>query len=350
MKTQPKMVITPESLPVTVENFVRAETDMYFAKTALNGGFARFRHYRQMAEIDKQDVVRMNRDTIYSRGVFDLNAAPLTITLPDTRKRFMSMQVISEDHYTIEVVYAPGRFIYTKDKVGTRYVFIIIRTLADPQNWLDLKAANALQDAIKVEQPRSGWFETPNWDLGSQSKIREALIDLGPFCGAKPMFGRSREVHPVSHLIGSAIRWGGNPKSAAVYLVGFPKANDGRIVHRLTVKDVPVDGFWSISLYNANGYFEKNDFDAYSLNSLTAKPDADGSITIQFGGCGKDVPNFLPIIPGWNYMVRLYRPGPEILTGKWTFPDITQVDSNGVRNEYPGQNWFRADSLKRKEG
>ena len=89
-----------------------------------------------MASIDKQDVVRMNRDTLYSSGVFDLEAAPVTIALPDAGKRFMSMQVISQDHFTTEVVYAPGRYTYTKDKVGTRYVFIIVRTLADPaETW-----------------------------------------------------------------------------------------------------------------------------------------------------------------------------------------------------------------------
>ena len=41
--------------------------------------------------------------------------------------------------------------------------------------------------------------------------------------------------------------------------------------HRLTVGQVPVDGFWSISLYNAEGYFQNNDRHAYSLNNLTAR-------------------------------------------------------------------------------
>jgi hypothetical protein len=58
----------------------------------------------------------------------------VTITLPDPGKRFMSMQVISEDHYTIDVVYAPGRHTYTKDSVGSRYVFLGVRTLANPED------------------------------------------------------------------------------------------------------------------------------------------------------------------------------------------------------------------------
>jgi hypothetical protein len=47
---------------------------------------------------------------------------------------------------------------------------------------------------------------------------------------------------------------------------------------------------------------------------------------IQFGGCGEDTANCLPITPGWNYMVRLYRPRPEVLDGTWTFPEAEPVD------------------------
>ena len=145
-----------EAIPVTLDNFIRAETDMYFGISVADGGFGKLKHKRQMADIDKQDVVRMNRDTIYSSGVFDLDAAPVTIILPDAGNRFMSMQVISEDHFTIGVEYAPGKFTYAKEKAGTRYVFIIIRTLANPENPADMKEANVLQDAIKVEQAATG--------------------------------------------------------------------------------------------------------------------------------------------------------------------------------------------------
>src|SRR5262245_979308 len=123
-----------KAVPVTVANFVRAETDVYFGIAARKGGFGRLNHNRQMIPVDRQDVVRMNRDTIYSSGVFDLDAAPVSISLPEPGKRFMSIQVISEDHYTLEVGYAPGRFTCTKQKVDTRYVVIAIRTLANPRD------------------------------------------------------------------------------------------------------------------------------------------------------------------------------------------------------------------------
>ena len=314
--------VSAAKVAVTLDNFIRAETDMYFGKLVADGGFGRFKHSRNVAEIDKQDVVRMNRDTIYSSGVFDLDASPLSVTLPDPGGRFMSMQVVSEDHFVTEVVYAPGTFRYTAEKVGTRYVGIIIRTLANPEAPADVKQANALQDAIQSGQVSAGKWEAPNWDSASQAIIREALNVLGSVKGETHgwTFGTRKEVDPVLHLIGTAMGWGGNPASAAVYRSEYPKANDGRTVHKLTVRNVPVDGFWSISVYNSKGFFEKNERGAYSVNNLTARPNADGSFTIQFGGCDGRTPNCIPTPPGWNYAVRLYRPRKEILDGTWQFP------------------------------
>ena len=80
------------SVPVTAENFVRAESDLYLSTVAVKeGGFGKFEHHRELAPIDAQTVIRMNRDTLYSAAVFDLDAGPATITLPAAGKRFMSL-------------------------------------------------------------------------------------------------------------------------------------------------------------------------------------------------------------------------------------------------------------------
>jgi hypothetical protein len=101
-----------------------------------------------------------------------------------------------------------------------------------------------------------------------------------------------------------------------------PEKNDGVTVYKLKAPgNVPVDGFWSISVYNADGFFQKNAYDAYSLNNITAKTGSDGSVDVQFGGCDGNIPNCLPITQAWNYTVRLYRPRAEILDGTWKFPE-----------------------------
>lgn len=127
-------------------------------------------------------------------------------------------------------------------------------------------------------------------------------------------------------MIGTSAGWGGNPDKDATYLSFTPSKNDGNTIYKLNVKDVPVDAFWSVSLYNAAGYYEKNPYNAYSLNNLTSKKNPDGSVSIQFGGCDGKIPNCLPIMKGWNYTVRLYRPRAEILSGKWKFPEPQAVN------------------------
>jgi hypothetical protein len=312
----------PEIIPVTVESFTRAETDMYFGHAVADGGFARLHHFRELMPIGAQSVVRANRDTLYSSGVFDLDAGPVTITLPDPGDRFMSIQVFDEDEYVVEVAYGAGRRTYSRERVGTRYMMAGMRILVNPDDPADVATVHALQDAMTVEQKVHGTFEPPSWDPVSQRKVRDALIVLGgTLPDSRRMFGAKGEVDPLRHLIGAATAWGGNPEKDALYMSVVPPRNDGKTLYRLTVKDVPVDGFWSISVYNADGYFEKNDRNAYTLNNLTAAKNPDGSVTVQFGGCDGAVRNCLPITPGWNYWVRLYRPRREALNGAWTFPD-----------------------------
>jgi hypothetical protein len=254
--------------------------------------------------------------------VFDLDAGPVTITLPDAGKRFMSMQVIDEDQYTPMVVYRPGSYPLTRARmIGTRYVLTAVRTLVDPSDAKDVAQVHALQDAIKVNQKSPGKFDVPSWEQASQKKVREALLALGStLADTKRMFGTKDQVDPVRRLIGAAMAWGGNPEKEAIYLNVTPSKNDGATVYKLNAKSVPVDGFWSISVYNAEGYYQKNPYDAYTLNNITAKNGADGAVAVQLGGCDGKIANCLPTMPGWNYMVRLYRPHSEILNGQWSFP------------------------------
>lgn len=315
-------------VPVTVDNFARAESDLYLNNAVKDaGGIGKLLHHREPARIDKQPVVRMNRDTLYSSAVIDLDAGPVTVEMPDAGQRFMSLQVINEDHYTRNVFYGTGSHKLNRSSVGTRYALLAFRTLVDPNDPGDIKQVHALQDAIKIDQEARGKLELPNWDQASQKSIRDALLILNDHTGGfAHAFGAKGQVDPVRHLIGTAAGWGGNPDKDASYLSVTPEKNDGTTVYKLTVGEVPVDAFWSISVYDAKGYFEKNPYDAYTLNNITAKKSADGSVAVQFGGCDGKIPNCLPVMKGWNYTVRLYRPRTEILDGKWAFPAAKPVD------------------------
>jgi hypothetical protein len=313
------------SEPVTVDNFVRAETDVAFKRYVDQGAFAKLFHIRQPTPLDKQDIIRMNRDTLYSAAVFDLTS-PVTIIKPETGGRFLSMQLINQDHSMVAVEHDAGRFELTQDRIGTRYVMALFRTFVDAASKKDIEAANAIQDRIAFVQAEKGQFEVPDWDVKSLGKVRDALNVLSAtLSDASGMFGKKEELNPIHHLLGASFGWGGNPKEAAMYLNGAPEMNDGTIPHSLTVKDVPVNGFWSITVYNANGFMEKNDLNAYSFNNVTAKANEDGGYTINFGGCKDGRVNCLPVGKGWNYVVRLYQPKKEILEGSWSFPEAKPI-------------------------
>src|SRR5260221_12375844 len=272
---------------VTVEDYNRAQTDVNFAGVVKMGGFGKFRHGRELAPPVQQGIVRPNRDTLYSFAIADLDAGPATITLPDAGKRYMGMQVVNQDQYPQATYYEAGTHTLTREMIGRRYAIVVVRFLVDFSNKEDVRQVHALQDAIKFSQERPGAFEIPHWDEASLKKVKAALLQLGTTVSdTRRMFGANEnEVDAVKHLIGSAMLWGGYPEKDALYLPIPPARNDGSTIHKLTFGDVPVDGFWSLTVYNSEGYLQPNQYNAYSVNSITAKKGPDGAITIQFGGC-----------------------------------------------------------------
>ncbi|MBV8103231.1 MAG: DUF1214 domain-containing protein [Hyphomicrobiales bacterium] len=312
---------------VTVDNFPRAESDLNFSVVVKEAGLGKFIHQRAPQALNKQTAAHTERDLFVSKAVFDLDAGPVTITLPDAGSRFLSMQIVDEDAYTPEVDYAPARVTLSKEKIGARYALATVRILVNPDDPKDIDAAHALQDAIKVEQPGGpGAFRIPNWDAAGQVDVRTGLMVLAETLpDAKGMFGPRSSVDPVRRLIGSASAWGGAPQTDLLTFSVTPERNDGRTAYRLSLKDVPVDGFWSVSVYNARGFFDPNPQNAYSLDSASAKPGPDGTTEIQFGGCDGKALNCLPAPADWNYVLRLYRPRPAAFEGTWAAPAARPV-------------------------
>ena len=149
--------------PVTIDTFVRAESDVAIKKFYEGFGLSTLYHNWGPIPIDKQTVIRMNRDTLYSSAVIDLTK-PATVIMPATGGRYMSLHVINQDHYSYAMT-KPGRYELTREKVGTRYAYLIIRTFIDGDDPEAIKAANATQDEIKIEGGGSGPLEIPNWNI-----------------------------------------------------------------------------------------------------------------------------------------------------------------------------------------
>ena len=309
--------------PVTLQNFVRAETDHMFRLNmeTVGVGVGVLVHGRVPTTPDNQPVIRMNQDTLYSGIILDLSQ-PVEFTLPDLGDRYISMHVINQDHYMF-VETEPGTYNLTEESVGTRFAFVNVRIFVDVTDPEDIAKVHAGQDRLAVAGGGSGPFDAPDWDLEDLRQTRAALsnvVSLG--FSTFHAFGTEQETRPIDHLFGAAAAWGGLPRTAALYEISSVGDNDGVTPHIVTVGDVPVNAFWSITVYNADGYLEANDLGRNSLNNVTAAANEDGSTTIHFGACDNGQANCLPITDGWNYTVRLYEPREEVLNGSWSFPAI----------------------------
>lgn len=316
---------TTAAPPVTADNFPRVESDLAIRKVHDQVGLSTILHDRRPTPLEDQKIIRMNRDTLYSYAILDLTE-PGRVTLPVTDGRYMSLHVINQDHYC-RVFASPGTYEIRQEDVGTRYAYCFFRTFVDMSDENDLRKANGFQDEVIVEGGADAPLDVPDWDVDEASRIRDALLVLSStIADTSQHFGQPEQTTPIHHLIGAAMGWAGMPKENAMYTNFVPAQNDGRVPHVLTVRDVPVDAFWSVTVYNADGYIEPNERGVYAFNDRTAQPNQDGSYTIHFGGCDDlDKKNCLDIPAGWNYIFRMYEPRQEIIDGTWTVPPAVPV-------------------------
>ncbi|MCV2396140.1 DUF1254 domain-containing protein [Actinotalea sp. M2MS4P-6] len=313
------------TVTVSVDNFVRAETARMLDATAQRaGGVNRWWHLRGPVPLDAQTVIRMNRDTLYSSAVLDLREGA-ELTIPDPGDRYLSVMVINEDHYINRLLRDPGTHRLTVEEYDTEFVAVAARIFADPDDPADVSAVNRLQDGLRIDAGAAGPYTHPDYDPASLDATRELLLRLGAGVpDSRRTFGSAGEVDPVRHLTGTAIGWGGLPESEAYYAIETAPRPVGH--RRIEFRDVPVDAFWSFSVYDRDGYFAANPADRYSFNSVTAAADDDGAVVIDLDTEDRGYRNHLYVMDGWNYAIRFYRPRAEILDGRWTPPVPVPAD------------------------
>ncbi len=234
--------------------------------------------------------------------------------------------VVNEDHHVGGVLHAAGEHRLTQEQYGSRYVLVVVRILVDPTAAADVAAVGELQDRTTIASASSEPFVSPDYDAASLDATRNALLELAKGLDSfDRTFGARDDADPVRHLIGCAAGWGGLPTSEATYVGVDPGTGPGH--YELVFADVPVDAFWSVSVYNAAGFFEPNEKNLYTVNSVTGVRNDDGSITVRFipDTSGDVPPNAIVTPEGWNYLIRLYRPRAEILDGIWTPPVLKAV-------------------------
>ena len=264
---------------VSPDNFARAESDLYFGNIVKDDGFGKFFILRELTPIDHQLVIRANRDTLYSAAVFDLDAGPVTVTLPDAGDRFMSMQVIDEDHYTHAVIYDEGEHTITRDRSAPATSPSPCASSSTPATRTMSRLCTDFRTASSSTRT-SPAASTSQLGSGEPEDCSRRTGDAGDHAARHQAHLR----HQGGHRPGAAPgrvgqRVGRQPGERCALPHRRPRKTMARRCTRSTIGDVPVDGFWSVTVYNKDGYFAPNPQNAYSFNNVTAEKGKDGNTT-----------------------------------------------------------------------
>lgn len=303
------------------ETFIRAETDNMYVQMIKNaGGTNQFFHFRTPTPLDQQTVIRMNRDVLYSGGVFDAEEG-LEITFPEMPdNRYASIYILDNDHYVQEIIYKPG--VYNV-KGNTRFLYVIVRVqVFKAQDAEEIKMVNNLQDQFIVKSVTNEEFPEFKWELASLDSLRAVYNkESANYSSWKGMQGKRGKVNEKTRHIAAAAAWGLLPEEAATYLNYKPKESDKAKCYSATYQVPENDGFWSITVYGEDGYIKSENC---LLNGSNVTLNDDHTFTVFYGSkevCG-DVPNRLDTPDGWNILFRIYRPGESVLDGSFTLPEV----------------------------
>ena len=306
-------------IKVTPATYIRAESDRSFGNIAQQaGGVNRWFKIRLPTPLDKQTVVRMNRDTLYSASIVGTSKGA-TVTIPKMPDgRFLSVQLIDNDHYAPAVHYEPGTYELPHD---TQYLCVVVRIqLLNPKDSAEIALVNQLQDQVVIKAKSHDSFPPFKWDMDSLKAMTAAYEkESAQYSSWQGMMGPRGRVDEKTRHIAAAAAWGLNPEWDATYL-NYSGRHDGKVCHKATYQVPENKAFWSITVYGADGYMKSDD---NIVNSSNVKLNADGTFTVYFGSkalCG-DVPNRVDATQGWNFLMRIYRPGPSVLNSTYTLPE-----------------------------
>lgn len=324
-----KQGLLEANVKVTPETYIRAETDRQFAEIAkMAGGINRFYHFRSPTPLDKQNVVRMNRDTLYSMGIVDTSKGA-TITVPELPKdRYVSVYLVDNDHYTPFVIYSAGTHELPKD---TKYLALGIRIqVFNPKDPNEIALVNKLQDQFVIRANSVDPLPDFQWDLSSLKTLTAQYEkDSAQYSSWKGMQGPRGKVDEKTRHIAAAAAWGLFPEWDATYL-NYSGGHDPQVCHRATYNVPENNAFWSITVYGNDGFMKSEN---NIVNSSNVKLNADGTFTVYFGAenlCGV-VPNRLDVTEGWNFLMRVYRPGASVLDGSYEMPKAVALQNKEVK-------------------
>ncbi|PSU36346.1 hypothetical protein [Photobacterium lutimaris] len=289
------------AVPVTMDNYVVAESDWYFSGVQNKVGVNTWMHDDPVS-IDNQQVIRSNRDVVYSIAIVDVSEGA-TFTVPLSGE-FQIIHIIDEHHLFHQVVKNGETLEVSADDIQGEYVYLLART-RDNGDYEDTKKRQSqLKFEAKAERP----YQSKGYDAEELIAFREELVRQvndgeQPIAG-HDAFGKTLEdVNPHNYLYAAAYGWGGLPMDTAQYV---PLQITSDKCQTWTLEKPALDwdnnGYLSATFYGADGWIHENDFyiPHYEMkdngNSFTFTTNCQvgtGNATVEKGG---------------NFLIRMYLP------------------------------------------
>ncbi len=310
-----------DGVEITKENFIHADsTRAYFKELDKAGKVNVIRPERELITADTQDVIRMNRDTLYTRIILDVKGGASITTKP--YDGYQNINVLDINHSQITSLNGPGTLKVDESMLTEgQHAYVIVRTgllRKLPEKEMYAKA-HAAQDNISIAFKSSEPFKpSVKYDFNTLDKVKYKILSdfaLHPKPNVvKNGFGSMKERDPEAARTVVAVGWGGLSGKDAVY--SSFTGNKERCSYTMEKPDLNYEerGFFSFTIYNFDGYIATIN---YAINSDAMEVNEDGAYTINFLASGE------PVKEGEKNVVRTPR-------GKlWT---------GVLRNYYPNDN------------
>jgi hypothetical protein len=296
---------------MTAREYIQAESRAFFADFLKRASVNHFFHFTTLTKASDHWVVSPNLDTIYSLAIVNARKG-FRLELPEVRDRFISTQIITEDHLTPFYIYGGGTHEFSADDFATDFVGVGIRvgTNGKPD---DVKTVvEQLQPRFAIDGAASESDLAP-FDKAVLEKVRAALMPeyskLPNTFGA--MQKKAEDVRDWEYFTyATAGAWGLSADENAMYAIGGPADAKGDQCYVATFPKVPADAFFSITAYGPQKYLMTDSDNVVGTNhGVVLEPD--GSCKVAFGGeqCRALAPNFLATPEdGWSILLRAYQP------------------------------------------
>lgn len=303
--------VNPVDSGMTAKEYIQSESRAFLADFLGRSGLNTFFHFTGLSAAADTWVVSPNNDTIYSFATVNVSNG-FTLELPDVGDRFVSTQILTENHMTPFYIYGGGVHTFSADDFDTDFIVIGIRMGTDG-------TAADVAHIVEVLQPQytvTGAATADTLirpDLDVLAKVRTQLVTayskLPSLSGAMQKYTKDVKDWEYFTYI-TAGGWGLSEDANAMYAGGGPKDAKGGTCYTATFPPVPVKAFYSITMYGPDFYLMSDKDNIVSSNRGVQNND-DGTFTVAFGGenCRSLAPNYA-FTPddNWNLLVRAYRP------------------------------------------